>query len=286
MKLPLNDEQNTLLKQIEKEGFVVVEDLLDNKTCQEFKNLLNRFYDDLHPHYATTKKKSLHGLNDKAQEKIVFNLHNKHINFMRLINHSVTMPVIGAILQKGSYNDNEPYIYTGSSGRSPSFNSEQQLHIDSRVPGCNLALQAQCLWLLDDFTQQNGATRVVPLSHQFKFYPENGKHYPKEVTVTAPAGSVIIFNGGLWHGSSKKCTHDDRWGVIISYARWFYKQSFQILQNTPKYIYDRLNEFEKCLLGAKTQLALDEFERISMRSETVQDPQKFYTKLESLCEIM
>src|SRR3990167_4539804 len=286
MKLSLSDEQNELVKQIEQEGYVVVGNLLDQNKCQHYKNHLNSSHDHFYSRYATVKQQSTHGLNNKSQEKVVFNLHNKHINFMRLINHSFTMPIIGALLQKGSYNDNEPYIYTGSSARSPSFNSEQQLHIDSRVPGCDFALQAQCLWLLDDFTEQNGSTRVVPLSHQFKFYPENGKHYPKEVTVTAPAGSVIIFNGGLWHGSSKKCTHDDRWGVIISYARWFYKQSFQILQNTPKYIYDRLNEFEKCLLGAKTQLALDEFERISMRSETVQDPQKFYTKLESLCEIM
>lgn len=282
MKLSLSDEQNELVKQIEQEGYVVVENLLDQNKCQHYKNQLNSSHDHFYSRYATVKQQSTHGLNNKSQEKVVFNLHNKHIDFMRLINHSFTMPIIGALLQKGSYNDSEPYIYTGSSGRSPSFDSEQQLHIDSRVPGCNLALQAQCLWLLDEFNEENGATRVVPRSHQYKFYPDNGKHYPEEVIITAPAGSVIIFNGGLWHGSSKKHNHENRWAVIVSYARWFYKQSFHMTHNTPKHIYELLNEFEKCLLGCTTEPALDEFERISMRSETIQLPKKYYDKFDSL----
>ena|SRR3990167_456252 len=282
MKLSLSDEQNELVKQIEQEGYVVVGNLLDQNKCQHYKNHLNSSHDHFYSRYATVKQQSTHGLNNKSQEKVVFNLHNKHIDFMRLINHSFTMPIIGALLQKGSYNDSEPYIYTGSSGRSPSFDSEQQLHIDSRVPGCNLALQAQCLWLLDEFNEENGATRVVPRSHQYKFYPDNGKHYPEEVIITAPAGSVIIFNGGLWHGSSKKHNHENRWAVIVSYARWFYKQSFHMTHNTPKHIYELLNEFEKCLLGCTTEPALDEFERISMRSETIQLPKKYYDKFDSL----
>ena len=55
-----------------------------------------------------------------------------------------------------------------------------------------------------------------------------------------------------------------------------------MVHNTPKHIYDLLNEFEKCLLGATTEQALDEFERLSMRSETIQPPQKFYDKFEPL----
>lgn len=284
MTLPLNEKQNALVKQIEKEGYVIVENMIDKDKCQHYKNQLDVFYSNLHSHYATVKQKSVYRLHNKEQEKIVFNLqekivfnlHNKHINFMKLINHSFTMPIIGALLQKGSYNDEEVYVYTGSSGRSPNFDSEQQLHIDSRVAGCHLTLQAQCLWLLDDFNERNGATRVVPRSHQYQFYPENNKHYPEEVIVTAPAGSVIIFNGALWHGSSKKQTHEDRWAIIVSYSRWFYKQAFRMMHNTPKHIYDLLSEFEKCLIGGTTELALDEFERISMRSETIQSPKEFY----------
>ena len=60
------------------------------------------------------------------------------------------------------------------------------------------------MWLLDDVTAHSGATRIVPGSHR---NPENlaeimddrlARH-PRERLLTAPAGSVGVFNGSAWH---------------------------------------------------------------------------------------
>jgi ectoine hydroxylase-related dioxygenase (phytanoyl-CoA dioxygenase family) len=64
------------------------------------------------------------------------------------------------------------------------------------------------IWLLDDFTAENGATRVVPGSHRSGAMPRDamadpsGPH-PDEVRVVAPAGTVVIFNSHLWHGGTR-----------------------------------------------------------------------------------
>jgi ectoine hydroxylase-related dioxygenase (phytanoyl-CoA dioxygenase family) len=64
------------------------------------------------------------------------------------------------------------------------------------------------IWLLDDFTASNGATRVVPGSHRARAVPrlalaDPAAPHPGEVLITAPAGTVVVFNSHLWHGGTQ-----------------------------------------------------------------------------------
>jgi ectoine hydroxylase-related dioxygenase (phytanoyl-CoA dioxygenase family) len=61
------------------------------------------------------------------------------------------------------------------------------------------------LWMLDDFTADNGATRVVPGSHRWGKLPaealaDPAEDHPDQVLVTGRAGTVVMFNSHLWHG--------------------------------------------------------------------------------------
>ena len=63
------------------------------------------------------------------------------------------------------------------------------------------------IWLLDDFTAENGATRVVPGSHRSGKAPrdvmaDSRAAPPDEVLLLAPAGTVVVFNSHLWHGGT------------------------------------------------------------------------------------
>ncbi|MBT4099116.1 MAG: phytanoyl-CoA dioxygenase [Gemmatimonadetes bacterium] len=65
------------------------------------------------------------------------------------------------------------------------------------------------MWMLDDVTPGNGATRLVPGSHLLTETVHDATddplaRHPDEVYLCAPAGSVGIFNGNAWHG----CTHN------------------------------------------------------------------------------
>ncbi len=63
------------------------------------------------------------------------------------------------------------------------------------------------IWLLDDFTAENGATRVVPGSHRSGERPaeamaDPSADHPDQVQVIGPAGTVVVFNSHLWHGGT------------------------------------------------------------------------------------
>jgi ectoine hydroxylase-related dioxygenase (phytanoyl-CoA dioxygenase family) len=86
----------------------------------------------------------------------------------------------------------------------------QGLHTDwyPRTAASEPFSVATALWLLDDFIENNGATRVIPGSHLWlKPLPKPMKQpdakHPDQRLVIAKAGSALVFNGHLWHGGTR-----------------------------------------------------------------------------------
>jgi ectoine hydroxylase-related dioxygenase (phytanoyl-CoA dioxygenase family) len=101
----------------------------------------------------------------------------------------------------------------------------QKLHADwheSVDPGdfkvCNT------IWLLDDFTAANGATRLVPGTHRQGLLPQEvmedpmGTH-PEELLLEAPAGTVAIVNSHTWHGGTINRTDKPRRAIHSYFCR-------------------------------------------------------------------
>lgn len=84
----------------------------------------------------------------------------------------------------------------------------QGLHTEGKpVTGPAAYQVCNSIWLLDDFTADNGATRVVPGSHRSGRAPGEAMSdvraaHPEEVLLLAPAGTVVVFNSHLWHGGT------------------------------------------------------------------------------------
>lgn len=80
------------------------------------------------------------------------------------------------------------------------------------------------IWLLDDFTERNGATRIVPGSHRWGMVPEEGMDdpeapHPDEIQLLAPAGTVVIFNSHTWHGGTRNRTDRPRRAIHSYFCR-------------------------------------------------------------------
>jgi hypothetical protein len=98
----------------------------------------------------------------------------------------------------------------------------QGLHRDSPRPPEGGCVGVNSAWLLDAFTPENGPTRVVPGSHLWaedahRAMPDPTAAHPCEVQITAPAGSVLIFSGCLWHSGTLNRTSEPRRVVHISF---------------------------------------------------------------------
>lgn len=101
----------------------------------------------------------------------------------------------------------------------------QKLHVDwneAVEPGdyrvCN------SIWLLDDFSAANGATRLVPGSHLWGKVPADlmedpEASHPEEMILEAPAGTVVVFNSHTWHGGTVNRTDRHRRAIHSYFVR-------------------------------------------------------------------
>jgi len=109
---------------------------------------------------------------------------------------------------------------TRVSGRDPLPGFGQQgLHTDwpSRLAS-EPYYAVTALWLLDGFTPDNGATRVVPGTHRLggtvpKEYADPNRRHGSEKIIVAPAGALLVFNGHLWHSGTRNRSSGPRRAV-------------------------------------------------------------------------
>lgn len=80
------------------------------------------------------------------------------------------------------------------------------------------------IWALDDFTVENGATRVVPRSHRAESVPKEALEdryadRADEVRIIASAGDLIVFNSHLWHSGMDNSSNAPRAGINAFFCR-------------------------------------------------------------------
>ena len=79
------------------------------------------------------------------------------------------------------------------------------------------------MWALTDFTAANGATRLVPGSHLRADFPDYGGDY-ETIAAEMSAGSVLVWNGSLWHGGGANATDERRIGIAMNYCAGYIRQ--------------------------------------------------------------
>jgi hypothetical protein len=102
------------------------------------------------------------------------------------------------------------------------------LHVDSAqhfhtIP--NVSWMVNSMWMLTDFTSENGATGVVPMSHLARRalpYADIQADHHLLTPVVGPRGSLFLWNAGLFHSARPNRTNSVRQGLNVSYyAPWF-----------------------------------------------------------------
>ena len=82
--------------------------------------------------------------------------------------------------------------------------------------------------LLDDFTEENGATSFLPGSHTRAEAPSLEEYEAGRQRVIAPAGSVFFFNARLWHSGESNLTDQWRHALTLNVCRPYMKQRIDI----------------------------------------------------------
>jgi hypothetical protein len=107
----------------------------------------------------------------------------------------------------------------------PHATDGQPLHADmAAVADERGAWVCNTVWMLDDYTPENGALRVVPGSHRWGRLPQQaladpGAVHPDQVLVTGRAGTVVVVNAHTWHAGTANRTARPRYSLHAFYCR-------------------------------------------------------------------
>ena len=199
---------------LDREGCVVVERFIDDAKVATLR-------DELAPHREQTPL----GRNDFEGfvTRRIYALFAKTRGWDELATDPLLLGVLDEVL--GHYQLSGPVGIDIGPGESP-----QGLHRDDVVypiPWPHPQVVLNTMWALDDFTEDNGSTLIVPGSHRTA--PTDRPPIEDAITATMPAGSVMFYVGTVWHGGGANHTHQRRLGVILEYcASWVRAQENHI----------------------------------------------------------
>ena len=134
--------------------------------------------------------------------------------------HANVLPIVESVLDPGCL------ISSLSSISIEPGETAQPIHADDQlipIPKPHPPTVCNSMWALTDFTEANGATRLVPGTHLADHSPDYGAHYDS-IAAEMPAGSVLIWHGSLWHGGGANTTDETRMGIAMNYCAGYIRQ--------------------------------------------------------------
>jgi ectoine hydroxylase-related dioxygenase (phytanoyl-CoA dioxygenase family) len=160
---------------------------------------------------------------DDGRSQRIFNLINKDLAFAVLVEHPTLLDIMDAELGRDAVILDMSVNHVGPHTDSGGWHVDSPItQVPEPLPGFTLSIQTA--WMLDEFTEANGATHVVRGSHLTLRKPPKGHdHQEGEVVLGGAAGSVALWLSQTWHRHGANVTDDPRCGVIVQYGRSWVK---------------------------------------------------------------
>jgi ectoine hydroxylase-related dioxygenase (phytanoyl-CoA dioxygenase family) len=209
----------THLERIARDGYAVVEGVLSPAECDALLAEVASLEAKLGIEFATNAFEG-------RRTKRVYNLLAHGPLFEAIPVHPRVLPVVEGVLDDGCL------VSSLSSIAIHPDEIAQPIHADDQLlplPKPHVATVCNTMWALTDFTEENGATRIIPGSHLRDHSPAYGSEHPS-IPAEMPRGSVLVWHGSLWHGGGANRSDAVRVGIAMNYcAGWVRQQENQQL---------------------------------------------------------
>lgn len=234
-----NDYNKTeLLETLDEAGYVILLNALDTEQLVKLRS-------ELEPYFERQPNSKAHffGFNTKR----IAALFTKSSITQQMATHPLVIDVVSHVLAPNC--DNFQINLTQGIRINPSEKA-QILHPDSAMfplPNKPFEFQVNAIWAYDEFTKENGGTRIVPGSHKWQ---EGRKPEPEEIKYAEmPAGAVLIYATSLLHGGGANVSNVHRTGIAISYCLGWLRQSENQYLSYPPDIAKNFSEQLQRLIG-------------------------------------
>ena len=201
------------VKEVAENGYTIVENAIEPDLIDELNDDLLRLeqFFDVQP-----SPNSFEGHSTLR----IYNLLAYGKRYEKIPVHTSVLPVVEGVLDPGCL------ISSLSSIAILPGETAQPIHADDQlipIPKPHPPTVCNSMWALTDFTEANGATRIIPGSHLLDHSPDYGKPYDS-IAAEMPKGSVLIWHGSLWHGGGANTTDERRVGIAMNYCAGYIRQ--------------------------------------------------------------
>ncbi len=226
-----------LVEAIQRDGFVVVPDLLARREVEEIKASL-----------APWLRGELMGRNDFEgfHSERVYALLAKAPPVARIIEHPDVLAVADSLLTP-HYRLSACLAIHVHPGETPQGWHTDDSYVAVARPRPMMGVSA--IWAFDDFTEQNGATEVIPGSHRWGPDERAAHDDPRAVKVLMKAGSAVLFAGTLLHRGGEHPGPGTRLAITPQYCEPWVRQIENMVLAVPPEIAGRYSERVQELLG-------------------------------------
>lgn len=205
-------EIDALAAQLQRDGYLILPHAVDT-------DLLDRLDEDLRPHFAAARFGTgpFYGETTKRFGRLF--ARSPHAEaFAR---HPLVLPLVERMLapwcETIQINLTQAIeIFPGARAQFPHRDQDMW-----RADKGRQEYMVNVMWALDDFTSENGATRLWPSSNQAA--PDATQPESEAIKAIMPRGSAAIFLGSTLHGGGANRSAQSRRGMIISYCQAWLK---------------------------------------------------------------
>lgn len=201
------------LARIDEQGYTIVEHALDPPFVDAVAADLGRLEATLGAVPARNGFEGHHTVR-------IYNLLVHGALYQQVPVHESVLPVVEGVLDPGCL------VSSLSSISIDPGETAQPIHADDQLiplPRPHPPVVCNTMWALTDFTEENGATRIVPESHLWDHAPDYGRSYDS-IPAEMPKGSVLIWHGSLWHGGGANRSGARRVGLAMNYCAGYIRQ--------------------------------------------------------------
>lgn len=238
-------------KQLNEEGYLVLNNLLSRTEVEQLNSHLNALWEE-----EGEKAGSENINNVENNVRRLANLVNKGDIFRPIFSHSLVLEavklVLGSNVNLAMLNARD--VLPNSISQRQNFHCDNDPEQNGGVPDERGYLTCTAIWMLNDFTADNGATRVVPGTHRSgklpkQFLHDPSAHHPEEIIVTGNAGDVCVVNGNCWHCGSANRSYTNRCALLAHYIRADLPRAKHRQQHLAPEVKQRMSLQELQLLG-------------------------------------
>jgi ectoine hydroxylase-related dioxygenase (phytanoyl-CoA dioxygenase family) len=206
-------EMEAHLRRIAEEGYTVLENAIEPDFIDEIADALRKVEAELGAVPADNLFEGVHTTR-------VYNLLVHGPTFEKIPVHPDVLPIVERVLDPGALISSLSSIAIGPGERAQPIHADDQVIPLTRP---HIPIICNTMWAITDFTEENGATRVIPGSHLRDQAPNPLEHYDT-IAAEMPKGSVLVWVGSLWHGGGANLTDARRVGIAMNYCAGYIRQ--------------------------------------------------------------